>query len=48
MNTNTTPSEGSTTAVAGDAPRYRYADHIRGSGSGVMHLSYKALEPDIE
>jgi hypothetical protein len=31
-----------------DAPRYRYADYIRGSGSGVLHVSYNSLAPEIE
>ncbi|MBI1283871.1 MAG: DUF1538 domain-containing protein [Thiobacillus sp.] len=48
MNIPTPSPEESPSATADTAPRYPYADYIRGSGSGVLHVSYNALAPQIE
>jgi hypothetical protein len=48
MNTDTPSLEESPRATADAAPRYRYADYVRGSGGGALHVSYNALAPEIE
>jgi hypothetical protein len=48
MNTHT-PSPGEPPRETVEStPSYRYADYVRGSGNGVLHVSYNALAPEIE
>lgn len=47
MQTDTTISE-SPAASGHGAQRYRYADYLRSSGGGALHISLNALAPAIE